>query len=574
MYLRKNPLRFCLIFLFFISCLFFFSTKLVLIQVFKSSYLEELARKQHNRFIRLEPRRGTIFDRNLRPLAINLPVYSLYAQPRLMKMQDKEEAVSKLSQILQMDQGFLRDRLSKEKYFVWLARKLSLKETSAIKALKIKGLDFFKESKRSYPNQALAAHIIGFAGMDNVGLEGIELKYDSYLKGEQGWTQILRDARQRDLLIEKGFIPAKDGFDIVLTIDETIQYIAEQALERAYQQHNAKGGTIIVMNPKTGEILALANRPTFDLSRPPESNTESRRNRAITDMYEPGSVFKIVTAASALESGKVSEGDKFFCENGAYRVGNHILHDHHPNGTLTFSEIIEKSSNIGVTKIAQRIGASDVYKYARLFRFGSPTNIDLPGEVTGVLRPPSAWSKTSIGAIPIGQEVTVTAIQLAGAISAIANDGVYMQPFVIKCIKDQEGEMIKEFKPQVLSQAISKETAQRLKPILARVVEQGTGKLAKPKGRSAAGKTGTAQKVFNGLYSQDRFYATFIGFAPVEDPELAMIIVFDEPYPNHFGGTVSAPVFREVAENALKYLAASGAEKPGVLAKRPAEANH
>ena len=574
MHTSKNPLRFTLIFLFFISCLLIFCTNLILIQVFKSSYLERLAEKQHNHFIKLEPKRGTIYDRNLRPLALNVAAYSLYAQPKMMKRQDKERAVQELSDLLGLEPNSIRERLNRDKYFAWLARKLSLKQTEDIRSLNIHGLDFIKESRRSYPNQFLAAHVIGFAGIDNEGLEGLELKYDRYLKGEYGWSQILRDARQRKLLIENGFIAAKDGFDLVLTIDETIQYIAERALDRACQRHHAKGATIIVMNPRTGEILALANRPTYDLSQSSQSDPDSRRNRALADMYEPGSVFKIVTASAALELGNISEQDKFFCENGSYRVGNHILHDHHAHGTLTFREVFEQSSNIGVTKIAQILGSSAIYKYAHLFRFGILTNIELPGEVKGVLKPPSVWSKTSIGAVPIGQEVTVTALQLACAISAIANDGVYMQPFVIKYIRDQKGEIIKEFKPQAVAQVISKVTTDRLKPILRGVVENGTGKLARINDMIVAGKTGTAQKVSNGSYSQTQFYASFIGFAPVDNPQIAMVVVFDEPHPSHFGGTVAAPVFKEVAQNALRYLGVTHPTNEQELVKRSDTIEH
>lgn len=562
MHTKKNPLRFSFVFLFFIACLLFFSVKLIFIQVFKSAYLAKLAEKQHNHCVRLDPNRGTIYDRNFRPLALNVSTFSLYAQPRLMKKEDKEKAFKRLPDVLVLDSKSLQDKLSKDKYFVWIARKLSLQQVNVIKALKIHGLDFVKESKRYYPNQALAAHLIGFAGIDNVGLEGIELKYDHYLKGEYGWSQVLRDAKQQSLLIEKGFIPPKNGFDIVLTIDETIQYLAERALDKAFEKHNAKGASIVVMNPKTGEILAMANRPTFDLTHASSSNMESRRNRAVTDTYEPGSVFKIVTAAAALEEEKFSEEDKIFCENGSYKIGNHTLHDHHGSGTLTFSQVIERSSNIGVAKIAQKLGAATVYKYAKLFRFGTPTQIELLGEVAGTVKPPSVWSKTSIGAIPIGQEVTVTALQLAGAISAVANDGVYMQPFVIRYIQDQSGEIIKSFEPREISKVISKNTAQRLKKILSGVVVSGTGKLAQLENISSAGKTGTSQKVVNGIYSHDQFFASFIGFAPVEDPQLAIVVVVDDPHPSYYGGTVAAPVFKEVAENSIRYLNVSrGMEK-------------
>jgi len=554
---QKRHLRFNLVFLVCLFGLVIFAVKLVFIQVFNASYLAKLAEKQHNYFIELEPRRGGIYDRKLRPLALNVAAYSLYAKPKAMTEQAKKKAIRELGSLLNLQTDFLQKRLSKEKYFVWIERKLTSITAEQIKAMKIDGLDFIKESRRYYPNQSLGAHLIGFAGMDNRGLDGLELMYDHYLKGEFGWTQIIRDARNRELLIERGFIPPKNGFDFVLTIDETIQFIAERALEEGFIQHHAIGASLIIMNPKTGEILALVNRPTYDLSRFSEVNQDNRRNRAVTDMYEPGSVFKIVTAAAALEEGKVTESDKFFCEYGEYKVGGHILHDHTKHGTLTFREVIEQSSNIGTTKIAQLLGAKTIYKYAKLFRFGMPTGINLIGEVKGVMKDTSQWSKTSIAAIPIGHEVTVTAIQLVCAISAIANDGLYMQPFVVKYIQDQEGELIKEFKPQPVAQVISAQTARRLKEILAGVVETGTGKLAQIPDVRAAGKTGTAQKILGGQYSHNKFFASFIGFAPVEDPKIAMVVIFDEPHPSYYGGTVAAPVFKRVAEDVLKYLAAS-----------------
>jgi len=557
----KRHLRFSLIFLFCLFGLFIFVIKLISIQVFKSSYLSTLAEKQHNYFVELEPKRGGIYDRRLRPLAVNVAAYSLYAKPRQMTATMKKMAVEELNETLGLDKGYLENRFSRNKYFVWIARKLSFPVAEKIKALKIDGLDFIKESQRYYPDQSLAAHLIGFAGMDNKGLEGLELKYDHYLQGEYGLSQIIRDAHNRELLIERGFIPPKNGFDLVLTIDETIQYIAERALQEGFEKHHAQGAMIIVIDPKTGEILALANRPTFDLSTFSASSTESRRNRAVVDMYEPGSVFKIVTAAAALEENKVKESDPFFCEYGEYKVGGHILHDHTKHGVLTFQQVIELSSNIGTTKIAQFLGAATVYKYAKLFRFGSPTGINLLGEVRGVLKDPRQWSKTSISAVPIGQEVTVTALQLVCAIAAIANDGVYMQPLVVKYIRDQEGQVIKEFTPQVLAKVISPETAKRLRQILKGAVDNGTGKMAKIEEASVGGKTGTAQKVVNGQYSHDKFYASFIGFAPAENSKIAVVVVVDEPHPSYYGGTVAAPIFRKVTEDVLKYLATNQAPK-------------
>ena len=308
------------------------------------------------------------------------------------------------------------------------------------------------------------------------------------------------------------------------------------------------------MDVKTGEILAMASRPTYDLNEPSKYPTEARRNRAITDFFEPGSVFKIVTASAALDENKISLTDKIFCENGEYRVANHTLHDVHPYGWLEFRDVIAQSSNIGTTKVAQMMGGAPVYKYAKSFGFGTPTSVGLSGEVGGVLKPLSQWSKTSIGAVPIGQEVCVTALQLACAISTIANNGVYMRPFVVQSIIDRKGEVIKDFKPQVVRKVISDETSKKMREILNAVVETGTGKLAQSKTFKFGGKTGTGQKIDpNGTYSHTKFTASFIGFAPLEDPQIAIAVIVDEPHPYYYGGVVSAPAFKLVAEDVLKY---------------------
>lgn len=557
MHLKKNELRFCLVFFSFIFLLIFFSTKLVLIQAFRSSFFTSLATKQHNYSIELEPIRGTIFDRNMRPLALNVTMFSLFANPKEMTKSDKEKAANQLSTILNINRDFIRERLMKDKYFVWIKRKLTAEQSDKVKLLKIKGLNFIDESKRIYPNGALAAHVVGFAGVDNNGLEGLELLYDKYLHGEKGSVEILRDARQRHLMIEKSYLAPKDGLDVVLTIDETIQYVAEQALDEAMKQYKAQAASIIVIDVKTGEILALANRPTYNLDQAQLSNLENRTNRAVSFVYEPGSVFKIVAAAAALEEQKYNERDIIFCENGKYRIANHFLTDHHPHGKLSFQEVIEVSSNIGVAKIAQKLGPDVIYKYGKRFRFGEKTGIDFKGEVSGWLKSPAQWSKTTIGAIPIGYEVTVTPLQLVYAVASIANEGLYMRPFMVKYIKDKQGNIIKEFAPEVVDRVISIDTAHRVKEILAGVVENGTGKRAQIEGVRVAGKTGTARKVVNGGYSQGKYYATFMGFAPADNPRLAAIVVVDQPSTYYFGGTVAAPVFKEAIEKSLKYLETS-----------------
>ncbi len=454
-----------------------------------------------------------------------------------------------------MDAAYLRDRLYRKKSFVWIARKLTPSQSGAVKKLNIKGLDFIKESRRSYPNSYLASQVIGFCGLDNTGLEGIELEYNKYLKGTQGWALVLRDARQKKLNLEQKMALPSDGYNLVLTIDEVIQYIAERELDKAFKVFHAKGASLVVIDPHTGAILAMVNRPTFDLNQYNKSVKDNQRNRSISDLFEPGSVFKIVTASAALEENKVTEEDKFFCENGAYRVGGRILHDHQPHGTLTFRQVIEESSNIGTTKVAQILGPEVVYRYVKLFGFGQKTGIELPGEISGMIKEPRYWSKTSISAIPIGQEVGVTTLQLAAGLSVIANGGQLMKPYIVKEIRDKRGEVIKSFSPVIARRAISESTANRVKKILTGVVEEGTGRLAKITGFTSAGKTGTAQKLEpNGTYSHNKFVASFIGFAPAEDPIIVIAVVVDEPHPYYFGGVVAAPVFKNVAGDTLKYL--------------------
>ncbi|MBI5415185.1 MAG: stage V sporulation protein D, partial [Candidatus Omnitrophica bacterium] len=487
---RRHSLRFSLIFLALIACLIFFAVKLVFIHIFRSEYLTGLAAKQHHQLVEVEPVRGSIYDRKMRPVAFNVSVYSFFASPRTMTQDAREEAMRELPSLLQVNPDSLAASLNKISYFVWVKRKISPELAEKVRGLKIKGLDFRKESKRFYPGANLAAHVVGFADIDNNGLEGMELSYNRELKGKPGWMRLVRDARQTGLMLDNDFVPPHDGLNLVLTIDETIQYLAERALQEAYEKYKAKAATIIVMDTRTGGILALANRPTYDLESYSTSQEESRTDRAVSYVYEPGSVFKVVTAAAALQEGRFKEDDKIFCENGSYRIANNILTDHQHYGTLTFTDVIGFSSNIGVAKIAQKLGAATVYRYAKKFRFGMKTGIDLKGEVGGWLKSPSRWSKTSIGAVPIGYEVTVTPLQLLCMMATVANKGVYLKPFVVKSVQDNQGHVIKSFGPQVLDpQVITEETALRLTPVLINVVEHGTARKAQIPGVKVAGKT-------------------------------------------------------------------------------------
>jgi len=548
-----KPLRFGLILVLFLGLLAYFFFRLVIVQFFRADFLSRLASRQHTFNIELEPQRGGIYDRNMRPFAVNVATYSLYAIPPHVK--DRSAVVEGLTQLLGLDPDFILGRLERPKQFVWLARKLDWDKMQAVEGLKLSGLNFIKETKRSYPNATLGSQMLGFAGLDNVGLEGLELAYDTYLRGTPGWTYVLRDARQRHLSVTDVVQPPLDGYSLVLTIDEVIQFVAERELDKAFKKYKAKGASIVVMDVATGAILASASRPTYDLNAPGASPAAARRNRVVTDFFEPGSVFKIVTATAALNEKAYGLDDKIFCENGAYRIANHTLHDVHEYGWLTFLEVIGQSSNIGTTKVAQKIGPDKVYEYAAAFGFGVKSGSGIHGEVGGILKPVSRWSKTSIGAVPIGQEVCVTSIQLAAAVASIANGGMLMRPFVVKEVIDKKGEPLRRFGPQVVRRVMAEETAATMRTIMSWVVEKGTGRRARSKIAPLAGKTGTAQKVEpTGGYSHSKFMASFIGFAPAQDPRIAIVVVVDEPRPYYYGGVVSAPVFKAVAEDVLKYL--------------------
>jgi cell division protein FtsI (penicillin-binding protein 3) len=542
----------------FLGYLFFFLfliINIIYVQLVKYPHLSSLARRQHNLIIKLDPIRGTIYDCNMRPVAFSINLESIYANPRMIK--DPVKVASLLAGVLPVDRTALIKRFTKDKAFVWVARKVPAEIAEKVKALDLDCVGFIKEPKRFYPNGKMACHIIGFAGLDNVGLEGVEAICDSYLKGKPGWHFTKQDAKQRELPSYKNkLILPVDGFNVVLTIDMVLQNIAEMQLDVIMQKHHPKAATIIVLEPSTGKILALANRPNFLPNRFQDFGPLARKNRAVTDIFEPGSVFKMVTASAALDEGKARISDKFFCENGKYKpIPSYTLHDFHPYGWLTFRQVIEKSSNIGVGKIARIIGPDVLHKYIKAYGFGQKTGIDLAGEVSGIVRPPSKWSKTSPWNIPIGQEVAVTSIQAVSAISAIANNGVLMRPYVIDRIQDSKGQVIASSLPKTVRRVLAEKTARQMQDILSGVVENGTGTQAKIKGYRVAGKTGTAQKVEpSGRYSQDKYVGTFVGFAPSEGSMLACIVTVDEPQPIHFGAVVAAPAFSKIVGQAIEYL--------------------
>jgi penicillin-binding protein 2 len=546
--------RFFLAFLFLIICFILLFTRLFYLQIVEHKYYSEIAENNRTTAITLLPKRGLIFDRNFSELAINVPKYSLYAVPRYIN--DKNSTAEYLATILDKGKDDILGKISNNKMFVWIKRKLSDDTAEKIMSQHPVGVDFLLENERSYPNNSLAAHILGFVDIDNKGLEGIEKYYDKELKGVAGYKVVTVDAKRREVSsIENRSLPPRDGYNIVLTIDGAIQHIAEKALLGGVKKFKPRSASVVVMDPSNGDILALCNWPSYDLNGYMNSSADMRRNRTITDFLEPGSSFKIVTACAAIEEQIVNLEKEFYCENGEYRAYGRVLHDSKPHGTLKFKNIIELSSNIGTVKIAQKIGEEKLHRYIRLFGFGQETGINLPGEVKGIVREVSKWSQGSILAVPIGQEVAVTTLQLAVAIGCIANDGILIRPRIVKEMVDNQDALIKEFKPKLVRRVISKESCIDIKEILRMVVESGTGKRASVSGYTAAGKTGTAQRFgSNGSYSHSKFNSIFIGFAPVDNPKLAIAVTFIEPSPYYYGGTVAAPVFSEIAGNVLRYM--------------------
>jgi cell division protein FtsI (penicillin-binding protein 3) len=549
-----SPRRFWFLYiiLFILFCLVIY--QIIQLTWFHQSSLLQLAHRQHYLTIDVPPLRGSITDRNGKEFVTNLKIPSIYAVPRALKDEERAKLSQEIAKILGLDRKWVMERLSRDKSFVWLKRRVTFEESEKIRKLDRPELGILEEYKRFYPQGTMLAQVLGFSTVDNQGVEGIERSMDGDLRGKPGKRVTQRDALGREIkAFEVKNLPVVDGNRIVLTIDQHLQYLTEKALEKAFKQWKAKGAWAIVMNPRTGEILAMANQPSFDPNHYAKAGPDAKRNRAITDMYEPGSVFKIVAASGALNEGVVTPETTFFCENGKWNYGFKVLRDVHAYGVLSMAEVIVKSSNIGTVKIALKMGAQKFQNYVKAFGFGTWTGIDLAGEAPGYTRPPSQWSKTSPYNIPMGQEVMVTAIQMVTAMSVVANGGYLVKPYVISRVLDPAGVTVKEKKPFIKQRAIKPETAATMREILTQVVERGTGTKAKIPDVLVGGKTGTGQKILPGGkgYSHDAFMSSFIGFAPADNPQYAMAVVVDEPRPLYYGGTVAAPVFKEVMEAAL-----------------------
>ena len=548
--------------IFLISCMLFLSFVVVVarmfqLQVLKKEELYKLANQQQNVEIPMVAKRGTVYDSKNNELAVSIEVDSLYADPR--KVVNVDRTARAIAPILQVEPDELRKRLKSQSSFEWIQRKISPKEVDQIKALHLPGLLFLKENKRFYPNAQLAAHVIGFVGLDSRGLEGIEVQYDTSLNGKGQIWKMNRDALGRGIAMDEPLPSNQEEHyrNVVLTLDKQIQYVVETELSQTVQKWGAKGGLAIAMDPLTGKVLAMAAYPFFNPNQFLQYRSGVWRNRAISDVFEPGSLFKTFLAAAALEERVVRPTDSFYCENGSYTTYDRTIHDTSKHGWLTFQQIIKVSSNIGALKVGEKIGKERLYKYICAFGFGEKTQIGLPGEAKGIVHHPRYWAPIALDTISFGQGISVTGIQLASALSAIANGGVLMKPTVVERITNEKGETVQSFQPQPIRRVLSERGARAVGAMLEVTTEKGgTGAGAVPAGYEVAGKTGTAQKVDArwGGYADDRYVSAFMGFAPADEPKMVLLVVVDEPQGANYGGVVAAPAFRTIMEKTLPYL--------------------
>jgi cell division protein FtsI (penicillin-binding protein 3) len=530
------------------------SARLVYLQVSQHDSLVNRARQQQQNALETTPQRGDLLDRQQRELARSIQTVSLFVDPDGLQPGDLQCTASELAKTLgEKESDLLKELADAQKQnhrFVWVARRLDVEQTNRILSMNLPGLNSVLEPKRYYPNGSLAAHALGFVGLDGQGLGGLEQSYNAKISGEPGRLFLEKDATGKPY--ESFEIAAKQGQTVVLTIDQAIQYQAERALQSAVERTRARSGSVIVLDPRSGEILALANAPSFDPNNVSASPADSRRNWALQNIYEPGSTFKIVAFSAAIEKKLAKPEDKIDCQMGAITVAGRLIHDHHPFGTLTLAEALAKSSNVAAIKLGLRVGNESMYDFMNRFGFGSKTGIELPGETSGILRKVANWQPSSIGSIAMGQEVGVTPVQMAAAFGALANDGMRIAPHLVREIRNASGEIVFTANPEQ-RRVVSAETAIALRGMLEGVTLNGTAKKAQLDGYSAAGKTGTAQKIDpkTRTYSRTKFIGSFVGFAPVSNPQVVIIVVIDEPAGAYHGGDVAAPVFREIAEQIL-----------------------
>ena len=530
--------------------------RLFSLQVMQHDDLVSRSEKQHQRTVEIHYGRGSVFDRNMNELATNIKAESVYATPQ--EVVDKKRAARVLAKALNLNHKSIYKKLNSKRHFVWLKRQVLPAEIARLRKSSLSGINFISEDKRFFPKRELASGVVGFTGVDNQGLEGIEQRYDSTLKGNVVKAVMEKDARGKLVQFNKQANGQVSGSrSVVLAIDEVIQFFTEHHLKKQVAKHQAESGVAIVMNPNTGELYAIANVPQYNPNNFSAYKRNLRRNHAVSSVYEPGSIFKPIVAAASIDAGVARPQDTFFCENGKFKVGNKTVGEavNHKYGWLTLQNIIIKSSNIGSIKIARQLGKQSYYDYIRKFGFGQKTGIELPGEEGGLLHELSAWDPMSLASISFGQGIGVTPLQMTNAISAIANGGTLMVPRITRAIL-KDGQIEKRFEPKAVRRVISIQSSRQVIDILKHVVKDGTGKNAAVKGYEVAGKTGTAQKydAKTGRYSKTAYVSSFIGFAPADAAKVAILVMIDNPKGAHYGGSVAAPVFSNIARETLRYL--------------------
>ncbi len=547
----------------FASLFSLFSFRLVYLQMIKHDEYAGLAAEKHVYKQPIYAERGAILDANGEALANNIPGETVVADATHT---DNPEGLTRLlATTLGLSPNELSEKLSSDRRYIVLKRQVPLATTATLRRKleeeKLRGIYFERDSTRVYPNGSMLCHVIGFTDFNHHGIQGVESSMEDYLHGDDGYRFIEHNRAGQEIVLYRGQERApRDGNKVRLTIDLNLQNIVENEIDAAMREYRPQKATIILMRPETGEILAMANRPHYDLNERAEARPEEMKNRAIIDMMEPGSTFKIVTAAAAINEKKVSPETTIFCENGVWNYGGRALHDHHGYGEISVQDVLVKSSNIGAAKLALSVGDQKFYEYIRRFGFGERTGIELPGEIPGVIRPPQSWSKISITRIPMGHEVGVTPLQMTVAMAAIANGGKLVTPRIVKSITKANGEIVSTFSPTILRQVISPETAQKIGNALRGVVsDHGTAAGAAVAGFTIAGKTGTAQKVDpHGGYEHGKYVVSFSGYMPAEHPQFVALVTLDDAKTKtpelNYGGTVAAPIFSRIAEKAARYL--------------------
>jgi cell division protein FtsI (penicillin-binding protein 3) len=526
------------------------------LQVLQEKQWGERAERQHQKIIPLTPQRGTIYDSNGTELAVSVDVDSVYVEPR--KLEDRVVAAKKLAKALDMPLSAVTAKLKGSSNFVWLKRQIPPNQSDLVKGMKLAGVGMIKEPRRFYPNANVAAHLLGFTGLDPKGLEGLELNYDKLILGRGGYLVMERDALGRGIGSGTPQVEgATGGHDLYLTLDKNLQYIAERELADGVRETEAKAGTVVILEPATGRVLAMANYPEYNPNAFSRHKPSQWRNRVVCDSFEPGSTFKVILMAAALNEAVISTNDRIDCENGTFRVGGKDIHDHKKFQKLTPAEIIKYSSNIGSAKIAKKLERKVFHQYIEDFGFGKQTGIDLPGESVGLVSQPGKWFEIDLAAISFGQGISVTSIQMAAAVASIANGGYLMEPYVVDRIVDKQGQVTLQNQPHIVRKVITQDVAQTVARMMELTTQEGgTATKASVPGFRVAGKTGTAQKVdaVTGGYSADKRVASFVGFIPAEAPKIVMLVTIDEPKKGVYGGLLAAPVFSRIASQTMQYL--------------------